>query len=124
MQLIKGNISVTIMGNKLKIVEYICEGKSPFEKWFNSLDAVSAAKVSSALYKLELGNLSNVKSVGRGVMEYRVHFGPGYRVYFGREGDKIIIILGGGIKRTQNKDINKAHALWLKYKIERIYKGQ
>jgi putative addiction module killer protein len=65
------------MGNKLRIVEYICEGKSSFERWFNSLDAVSAAKVSSALYKLELGNYSNVKSAGRGVMEYRINYGPG-----------------------------------------------
>jgi len=105
--------------DKLKIVEYLREGKSLFEWWFNSLDAVAAAKVTTALYRLELGNFSNVKSVGRGVMEYRIDFGPGYRIYFGREGNKLIILLGGGSKRMQSKDIEKAHASWRQYKVDK-----
>jgi len=105
--------------DKLKIVEYLWEGKSLFERWFNSLDSGSAAKISTALYKLELGNFSNVKSVGRGVMEYKIDFGPGYRIYFGREGNKLIILLSGGSKRTQGKDIDKAQALWRQYKADK-----
>jgi len=108
---------------KVKLVEYVCDGKSLFEIWFNSLDSAPAAKVTTSLYKLELGNLSNVKSVGRGDMECRINYGPGYRVYFGREGDKLIILLGGGSKKTQRKDIVQAHILWRQYKAEKKHKG-
>ncbi len=109
--------------DKLRIVEYLREGKSLFERWFNSLDAVPAAKVTVALYKLELGNFSNAKPVGKGVMEHRIDSGPGYRIYFGKEGNRRIILLGGGSKRTQNKDIVKAQASWLQYKAEKNHKG-
>ncbi len=108
--------------DKLRIVEYLHGGKSLFEKWFNLLDAVSAAKVTTALYRLELGNFTNVKSVGKGVMEYRIDFGPGYRIYFGREGNKLIILLGGGSKRTQSKDIDKAQASWRQYRAAKKIK--
>lgn len=100
----------------LTIVEYLRDGKSPFERWFNSLNAAPAVKVTTALYRLEAGNFSNTKSVGKGVMEHRIDFGPGYRIYFGREGNKLIILLGGGSKRTQRKDIVKAQAGWQQYK--------
>lgn len=63
------------------------EGSSPFAAWFGALDAVAAAKVTVALARMGQGNLSNVKGVGEGVLEYRIDFGPGYRVYFGRDGD-------------------------------------
>lgn len=109
--------------DKLRIVVYLREGKSLFERWFNSLDATSAAKVTTALYRLELGNFSNVKSIGRGVMEYRIDFGPGYRIYFGREDNNSIILLGGGSKRTQSKDIDKALVSWRQYKADKKYKG-
>ncbi len=105
--------------NKIRIVEYLREGKSLFERWFNSLDAASAAKVTTALYRLELGSFSNVKSVGKGVMEYRIDFGPGYRIYFGRKGNELIILLGGGSKRTQKKDIDKAQVSWRQYKADK-----
>ena len=62
-------------------------GHSPFEIWFASLDPVARAQVTVAIARLEQGNLSNVKGVGEGVLEYRINFGPGYRVYFGRDGD-------------------------------------
>ena len=65
---------------------------------------------------MEQGNLSNVKGVGAGVFEYRVDFGPGYRVYFGKDGDILIILLGGGTKKRQRKDIETAQALWREYK--------
>jgi putative addiction module killer protein len=62
------------------------------------------------------GNFSNAKSVGAGVSEYRIDFGPGYRVYFGKDGDTLVILLGGGIKKRQGKDIEAAHDLWREYK--------
>ena len=62
------------------------------------------------------GNLSNARSVGSGVHEFRIHFGPGYRVYFGREGDALIILLGGGVKARQQRDIEMARRLWADYK--------
>jgi len=62
------------------------DGKSPFENWFSGRDTASAAKVSIALARLEQGNLSNAKGAGEGGLEYRIVWGPGYRVYFGRDG--------------------------------------
>jgi putative addiction module killer protein len=94
-------------------------GKSPFEDWFNDLDAQAAAKVSVALARLEQGNLSNVKSVGDGVAEYRIDSGPGYRVYFGRDGDVLVILLTGGTKQRQQRDIEAAKASWVDYKRRR-----
>ena len=69
-----------------------------------------------ALARLEAGNLSNAKSVGGGVLEYRVDYGPGYRVYFGRDGNTLILLLAGGTKQRQQRDIEDAHARWLDYK--------
>ena len=108
----------------LNIVEYLRDGKSLFERWFNALDVVPAAKVTAALYRLELGNFSNVKSVDKGVMEHRIDYGPGYRIYFGRDGNKLIILLGGGSKRTQNRDIVKAQESWQQYKTDKRDKGR
>jgi putative addiction module killer protein len=99
-----------------RVVEYVREGTSPFARWFSALDAQAAAKVAVALYRLEQGNVSNAKSVGKGVSEYRIDFGPGYRIYFGQEGDELVILLGGGAKKTQDKDIRFAQMLWAEYK--------
>lgn len=65
---------------------------------------------------MQSGNFSNVKSVGAGVSEYRLNFGPGYRVYFGKDGDTLVILLGGGTKKRQSRDIEKAQELWKSYK--------
>ena len=92
------------------------DGESPFEDWFSGLDAPAAAKVSVVLARVEQGNLSNVKGVGEGVLEYRLDWGPGYRVYFGRDGDVLVILLTGGTKRRQQRDIETAKALWADYK--------
>ena len=101
----------------MKVVEYLdSAGRSPFADWFEELDAVAAAKVTVSLARMEAGNLSNVKTVGSGVLEYRIDFGPGYRVYFGREGDRLVILLAGGTKQRQQKDISTAHARWEVYK--------
>ena len=92
------------------------DGSSPFAKWFATLDAVAAAKITTAVRRLELGNFSNVKGVGAGVFEYRIDFGPGYRIYFGKDGETLVILLGGGTKKAQDRDIAAAHARWQDYK--------
>ena len=79
-------------------------------------NAQAAAKVATALTRLTAGNFSNVKGVGSGVFEYRIDFGPGYRVYFGKDGERLVILLGGGTKKRQQQDISAATANWLDYK--------
>jgi len=101
----------------ITIKEYIdSNDRNPFERWFNQLSAPAAAKVVTALVRMEQGNFSNAKSVGGGVLECRIDFGPGYRVYFGRDGDSIVILLGGGAKKRQQRDIESAKLLWKEYK--------
>src|SRR5215470_16443275 len=91
-------------------------GRSPFREWYDRLNAEAGRKVTTALYRVGLGNFSNAKSVGGGVYECKVNFGPGYRVYFGKEGEQIIILLGGGTKQRQQNDINVALERWEDYK--------
>lgn len=91
-------------------------GESPFRAWFDRLNSEAARKVAVALYRMTLGNFSNVKGVGSGVFECRIDFGPGYRVYFGKDGKAIVILLGGGTKHFQAKDIECALARWEDYK--------
>jgi putative addiction module killer protein len=101
----------------IEIREYIdTHGRSPYAKWFDRLNARAAAKVATALVRIEQGNLSNAKGVGAGVSECRIDFGPGYRVYFGKDGDTLVILLGGGTKKRQSKDIETAQDLWREYK--------
>jgi putative addiction module killer protein len=102
-------------------LRYYCnsDDESPFEGWFGDLDAAAAAKVAAALVRVEQGNLSNVKGVGAGVLEYRIDWGPGYRVYFGRDGDVLVILLTGGTKRRQQREIETAKDLWADYKSRR-----
>jgi putative addiction module killer protein len=88
------------------------DGDSPFAHWFSALETAAAAKVSVALARLEQGNLSNAKGVGEGVLEYRIDWGPGYRVYFGRDGEVLVILLTGGTKKRQQRDIETAKDLW------------
>ena len=99
-----------------QVVQYETEdGVCPFERWFNGLDAQAALKVRTAVAQLEAGNLSNVKSVGRGVAEARINWGAGYRVYFGREGVRLIILLAGGTKKRQRANIEAAKSAWTDY---------
>jgi putative addiction module killer protein len=76
----------------------------------------AAAKVTIVTARLLLGHVSNVKGVGFGVFELRIDFGPGYRVYFGRDGDALVILLGGGSKQRQQNDIAAAQTRWADYK--------
>lgn len=101
----------------MDIREYLTpEGESPFGRWFDDLDPQAAAKVTIALTRVGQGNLSNVKGVGAGVFEYVLNHGPGYRIYLGKDGETIVILLAGGTKKRQQQDIAAAHARWQDYK--------
>ena len=104
----------------MKIVEYLDRsGDSPFAAWFGALDSQAAAKVTVALTRIEAGNSSNVKGLGGGLAEYRIHWGAGIRIYFGQQGDALVILLAGGTKRRQQKDIEQARLRWADYKMRR-----
>ncbi len=104
----------------IEVREYIdAEGRSPYARWFNRLNIQAAAKVATALVRMERGNLSNTKGVGGGVFECRINFGPGYRVYLGKDGDALIILLSGGTKNRQQDDIEAARDLWREYRRRR-----
>jgi len=104
----------------VKIKEFIDkDGNNSFAKWFDGLNTEAAGKIAIVLVRLETGNFSNVESVGAGIHEYKIHYGPGYRVYFGQDGNELIILLGGGTKKQQNSDIEKAKELWKQYKKEK-----
>jgi putative addiction module killer protein len=94
-------------------------GRSPFARWFDGLNAVAAARVTVALYRLAQGNFSNVKPLSAGVFESKIDFGPGYRVYFGREGARSVILLGGSAKKRQGTAIAAAQMAWASYKRTR-----
>jgi len=101
----------------IEVREYLDKGgRSPYAAWFDRLNREAAAKVAAALARMQQGNLSNAKGVGGGVYEYRIDFGPGYRVYFGKDGDQLVILVGGGTKKRQQEDINTALARWQDYK--------
>ena len=101
----------------LDVREYIdTAGRSPFTKWLRALNVHAAAKGATALERVADGNLSNIKAVGNGVLEYKIDFGPGYRIYFGRDGDRRVILLAGGMKKRQQEDIRQAKANWADYR--------
>ncbi|BBP74511.1 type II toxin-antitoxin system RelE/ParE family toxin [Pseudomonas gingeri] len=100
----------------IDVEEYIRDNHgNPFEKWFASLDVQAAAKVSTALLRLEMGNTSNIKWFD-GLGEYRIDWGPGYRIYLIQDGKRLIILFGGGNKSSQKKDIRRAKLLVDEYK--------
>ena len=104
----------------IEIREYLDDrGRSPFGRWFDSLDPSAAVRVRTSLARMEAGNLSNIRGVGNGVLECRINVGPGYRVYFGRDGDTLIVLLGGGTKTRQQRDIDDARQLWQEYRRRR-----
>jgi putative addiction module killer protein len=104
------------MNGSFEIREYTEAGRSPFAEWFDSLDAATAARVDRYVRRLEAGNFGAAKALRDGVFELRLDFGPGYRVYYGRDGEKVIILLGGGSKRRQAADIAAAVERWKRYK--------
>ena len=94
-------------------------GRAPFEDWFADLDRAAASRVSQALRRMGQGHLGNAKPVGADVSEFRIDFGPGYRVYYGRDGQEIILLLIGGDKRRQQRDIDAAITFWQDYRREK-----
>lgn len=101
----------------IEVKEYLREDESsPFADWFEGLNTQAALKVNTYLTRIGNGNLSSVKSVGGGVHECVIDWGPGYRVYLGKDGDKLVILLGGGTKKRQQDDIDRAKELWQEYK--------
>ena len=103
----------------MKILEYIKEdGSNPYKKWFDTLNAQAAAKVTVAKARIELGNTSNIKWFD-GIGEYRIDWGPGYRIYLIQDGFELIVLLGGGSKKRQQQDIKKAKALYKEYKTRK-----
>jgi putative addiction module killer protein len=108
------------VASPVRLVEYLdLEGRSEHARWFDTLNAAAAAKVAAALYQLAAGNFSNVKGVGSGVFERRIDFGPGYRVYFGKDGETLVILLGGSSKQRQATAIAGAKARWIDYRRRR-----
>lgn len=92
------------------------KGKSPFLEWLESLDGSYRSRIEQRILRLSLGNYGDYKALQEGVMELRFTFGSGYRVYFGDDCEKIVVLLIGGDKSTQKKDIKKAIEYWQKYK--------
>ena len=100
----------------MKVVEYIDDsGKSPFGKWFKKLERQTRARIAARISRFETGNLGDTKVVGEGVFEARIFLGPGYRVYFGLDGDTLIVLVGGGDKSSQSRDIAAAIKNWKNY---------
>ncbi|MEM6603308.1 MAG: type II toxin-antitoxin system RelE/ParE family toxin [Pseudomonadota bacterium] len=104
----------------VEIREYLdSDGQSPFAKWFDDLDIRAALKVNTYVTRIGQGNFSRVEGVGDGVYECKIDWGAGFRVYFGKDGDKLVILLGGGTKKRQSKDIERAKAFWQAYKKQK-----
>lgn len=115
----KGNINGTFM-SEIAIRSFVeAGGRVPFQVWLDALDRRAQAKIDIALYRLGKGNRAQVKGVGGGVAELKVDFGPGYRIYFGQDGEVLVILLAGGTKKRQSEDIMTAKARWAEYKARK-----
>ncbi len=108
----------------IEVREYVPTGRSTgvFGEWFLGVDTRARQLVDDAVARMRLGNMGDCKRVGSGVLERRIDSGPGYRIYFGREGDNLILLLAGSTKRRQQRAIAEAQALWREYK-QRKRKG-
>lgn len=103
----------------IKVEEYIREDASnPYKQWFDGLSSQAAAKVAVAKLRMELGNTSSIKWFD-GMGEYVIDWGPGYRIYLVKDGDTLIVLFGGGTKRGQQRDIDKAKELLAEYKARK-----
>jgi len=110
---------------KLAIREYVTpQGKNPFREWLKNLDMVVQARIQARVLRFESGNLGDHKSVGGGVWEARLDFGPGYRLYLGKDGVAVVLLLVGGDKRSQSKDIAAAKRCWQDFREAKHGKAQ
>jgi putative addiction module killer protein len=98
-------------------------GRSRFSEWFDSLDLAVAARINTVLARLSAGHTSALKSLGEGLLEYRIDSGPGYRIYLAKDGDRLILLFGGGTKKHQNADIAIAKKNWNEYKKRKKTSG-
>lgn len=102
---------------KITIREYLTpSGRNPFRDWLDKLDVTMRARIQARMLRFELGNLGDHEMVGSGVWEARLAFGPGYRVYFGKYGPSVILLLLGGDKTTQSRDVRRAQQFWTQYR--------
>ena len=101
-----------------ELLEYVTgNGKCPFREWIRSLrDVHLRSRIRVRLNRIRLGNMGDCKSVGDGVLELRMNFGPGFRIYFGQQGDRVVILLCGGDKKSQGADIRLAKLYWEAFK--------
>jgi putative addiction module killer protein len=106
-----------MQASAIEVLEYLTEdGRNPFRDWLEALkDTEARARIRVRINRIRQGNFGDSKSVGSGVNELRIPHGPGYRVYFGRQGGQVVILLCGGDKRTQARDIEMAHVAWADY---------
>ncbi len=104
----------------IRLEEYVRENcETPYKAWFDRLDAQAAAKVATATVRLSLGNTGGLKSLAGGLTELRIDWGPGLRVYLAQDGDALVVLFGGGSKRTQPSDIATARTLLAEYKARK-----
>ena len=99
-----------------QVLEFLTAGsRSAYREWLDGLEMTVRARIQARILRFETGNLGDYRAVGDGVCESRVDFGPGYRVYFGFERAQVVVLLGGGDKRTQKRYIRSAKANWKNY---------
>lgn len=104
----------------MDVREYLtADGRNPYREWLDALDATPRARIQARVLRFSVGNLGDHKSVGGGVWEGRVMFGPGYRIYFGKDGAQLVLLLLGGDKSTQTADVIRAQASWKAYQEDK-----
>lgn len=114
-----GYPDINMSQEKWEIQKYITSTNiCPFDEWFNQLDLQTQVRIDVRIDRISLGNFGDYKSVGQGVYELRLFFGAGYRIYYGIIERKIVLLLMGGSKKTQNRDIKTAKRFWSDYKNE------
>lgn len=102
---------------RIGLQQYIdVRGRNHYREWISKLDASVRARIDKCVLRMGDGNFSGVKAEGEGVSALRIDFGSGYRVYFGQDGETLVILLAGGTKRRQEQDILLARSLWVEYK--------
>jgi putative addiction module killer protein len=115
------HICYTFFMNTVKIIVYSTDtDKEPFTEWYRRLDTATRPIISEKLARLRNGNFGTCKPIKEhaGIYELVINYGPGYRIYYGKQGDVLVILLIGGEKKSQERDIDKAYRYWLDYKGE------